>query len=386
MSNLGDSIRQAAVLIAKGQAKAALSLLSALEVETAFDVDIALHKALAYRFLNEFKLAIVELDSVLAKDPYNFVAMMSKAVIIERSESARAAAQIYRNALRIAPEASALPVPMQQAAEHARQVVEADALQLKKLLWDRLQLDDSRGRDQGNSDQLKETIDNYLGLKKIYRSEPVDLEVSRLPAIPFYDRSHFPWLEQLEAHASAILEELVAFLERGKADFRPYVDFPAGVPVNQFQELNHSCKWSSLWLWRDGELQETAAPNFPATLRLMESLPLARQQGFGPTVLFSSLDAHTQIPPHTGSTNARLLVHLPLIVPGPARFRVANDVRRFEFGKAWVFDDTIEHEAWNESDEARLILIFDIWNPFLSADERRRISELLTICRSWYAR
>ncbi len=45
--------------------------------------------------------------------------------------------------------------------------------------------------------------------------------------------------------------------------------------------------------------------------------------------------------------------------------------------EAWVFDDTIEHEAWNDSDELRIILIFDVWNPFLSEAERELITAML---------
>ena len=99
--------------------------------------------------------------------------------------------------------------------------------------------------------------------------------------------------------------------------------------------------------------------------------------------MFSALAPHTRIPPHTGSTNSRLLVHLPLILPGKAGFRVGNDTREWQMGEAWVFDDTIEHEAWNDADETRFIMIFDIWNPLLSAAERELISALLHEHHQW---
>jgi aspartyl/asparaginyl beta-hydroxylase (cupin superfamily) len=63
-------------------------------------------------------------------------------------------------------------------------------------------------------------------------------------------------------------------------------------------------------------------------------------------------------------------VHLPLIVPEGCRFRVGGDTRSWEVGRAWVFDDTIDHEAWNTSDELRAILIFDVWNPYITPIER----------------
>jgi aspartate beta-hydroxylase len=75
-------------------------------------------------------------------------------------------------------------------------------------------------------------------------------------------------------------------------------------------------------------------------------------------------------------TNARLVTHLPLIVPDHCGFRVGNDTRRWVPGRAWVFDDTIEHEAWNDSDLLRVVLIFDIWHPHLTPPERALITAL----------
>ena len=118
--------------------------------------------------------------------------------------------------------------------------------------------------------------------------------------------------------------------------------------------------------------------------RVAAAVEAADQPGFAPTALFSALAPRTRIPPHTGSTNSRLVVHLPLVLPGPARFRVGNDTRAWRMGEAWVFDDTIEHEAWNDADETRVILIFDIWNPLLSQAERELISAMMTAHTTWH--
>ncbi|HEX5377016.1 MAG TPA: aspartyl/asparaginyl beta-hydroxylase domain-containing protein, partial [Phenylobacterium sp.] len=148
----------------------------------------------------------------------------------------------------------------------------------------------------------------------------------------------------------------------------------------------HSRRWSSLFLWKDGVRQDGACERCPGTAALLDRLPLARQPGFAPTAMFSALDAHTHIPPHTGSTNTRLLVHLPLILPGPARFRVGNETRTWVMGEAWAFDDTIEHEAWNDADALRVILIIDIWNPCLSEAERDRITAMMTARNEFFSR
>jgi aspartyl/asparaginyl beta-hydroxylase (cupin superfamily) len=112
---------------------------------------------------------------------------------------------------------------------------------------------------------------------------------------------------------------------------------------------------------------------------------MARLPNFSPTAMFSCLEARTTIPPHCGETNTRLIVHLPLIVPAGCWFRVGNEVREWQYGRAFAFDDTIEHEARNDSDELRVVLIFDVWNPALSAAERDLVGGLVNAIRDYYA-
>ena len=92
--------------------------------------------------------------------------------------------------------------------------------------------------------------------------------------------------------------------------------------------------------------------------------------------LFSILAPHTHIQPHNGMLNTRLICHLPLIVPPGCRLRVANHTRSVAAGKMLIFDDSIEHEAWNDSDDIRVVLIFEIWRPELTAAERGGLTAL----------
>ena len=103
---------------------------------------------------------------------------------------------------------------------------------------------------------------------------------------------------------------------------------------------------------------------------VLERLPMCDVPDYAPGAYFSVLKPRTRLPPHTGTTNTRSIVHLPLVIPAGCRFRVGAEARSWEKGKAWVFDDTIEHDAWNDSDQIRIILIFDIWNPLLTSAER----------------
>ncbi len=103
-----------------------------------------------------------------------------------------------------------------------------------------------------------------------------------------------------------------------------------------------------------------------------EAIPVIA--GRSPMVLFSVLEPGTHIEPHNGMLNTRLICHLPLVVPANCRLRVGNDTRTVKAGEMLIFDDSIEHEAWNESDEIRAILLFEIWRPELSDAERRALT------------
>ncbi|MFN9251008.1 MAG: aspartyl/asparaginyl beta-hydroxylase domain-containing protein [Brevundimonas sp.] len=336
----------------------------------------AMNRALALRLLGRFPEAVVALDEALAFQPYDFVALLAKAAMLERLGQAGAAADLYRNALKISPPRDRCSPALLAQLDHASALVHRHAEGLRNHMQARVAALRS-GLDSEILERFDEGLEIYAGLKSPPKQEPLLLNYPRLPAIPFHDRRMFPWLEELEAATSTIRAELEALLTDSFDAFAPYIAFPKGAPVNQWGELNHSRKWTSLWLWKNGEKQEAVCARCPETAALLERLPMARQSAFAPTAVFSALQPHTHIPPHTGSTNVRLLCHLPLILPGSARFRVGNTTRDWKMGKAWVFDDTIEHEAWNGSDELRTIMIADIWSPFLSPEERAAIASVI---------
>jgi aspartyl/asparaginyl beta-hydroxylase (cupin superfamily) len=111
-------------------------------------------------------------------------------------------------------------------------------------------------------------------------------------------------------------------------------------------------------------------------MEVMGQVDLPRISQRAPSILFSRLAPGARIPPHNGVMNARLICHLPLIVPPRCGFRVGGETRQWREGELLVFDDTVEHEAWNDSTEDRIILIFDVWRPEIAADERRAITAL----------
>lgn len=378
-----QAIGKALSMLQAGDPIGALDVLNQAASTHPHDAEVRLQQAAALRTMDRLPDAVRALDAALAIDPYFFLALLSKGAILERMAQPRLAARIYRDALDIAPRPEQTPAALQSAIRRAREVVAAEAAALATHL--REQVDAVRARHATQALQrFDECLDVFAGVKRVYRAEPVQMHVPRLPAIPFLDRDDFPWLPALEAATEEIQAELKQLMVPGMPGFAPYIAYPPGTPVNQWEKLNHSRLWSSFWLWRDGEPQHEAIAHCPRTAAILESLPMADQPGFAPTALFSALAPWTRIPPHHGSTNARLLVHLPLVLPGAAGFRVGNETRQWRIGEAWVFDDTIEHEAWNEADETRVILIFDIWNPLLSEAERELISEMMLARNRWY--
>ncbi|HEX4740163.1 MAG TPA: aspartyl/asparaginyl beta-hydroxylase domain-containing protein [Caulobacteraceae bacterium] len=348
------------------------------------DPQVALDHALCLRMMGRLPEALQQVEAALVMEPRHFLALITKGTLLERLGRSKAAVVAYGNAVATAPPAERLPPPLLTQLDHARTAVRAHAEALAEHLEHAVA--PLRERFAGESlGRFDESLRIFAGLQKPYLQEPLLLHFPRLPAIPFYDRAMFPWLETLEAATPMIQGELLAVLARQPEGFAPYIDFPPGTPVNQWGELNHSTRWSSFFLWRDGVRQDRACELCPQTAALVEELPLMRQAGFAPTVIFSQLEARTRIPPHTGSANHRLLAHLPLIVPGPAFFRVGAETRRFEAGRAWVFDDTIEHEARNDADEPRVIMIIDLWNPSLSMAERELVSAMMTASNAFRA-
>ena len=377
-------LADAVAAMRRGDRVAALNSVAAAEAIAPFDPHVKMQKAMIHRQSGALAASLAALDEALALEPYNFLALLSKGAVIEKLSGERLAAKVYENALKLAPDEASLLPSLKAPVARAREVVNKTREALETYLRDSMGPLDQVGGELATS-RLDEAIGVYAGRRKVYNHEPLLLHYPRLPAIPFYPRELFPWLPELEAATPMIVAELTAALATQMDAFAPYIAFAKDLPVNQWEELNHSRRWSSLFLWKDGVRKDAVCATCPGTAALLDRLPMAHQPGFAPTAMFSALEARTRIPAHTGSTNTRLLCHLPLVLPGPARFRVGNETREWKMGQAWIFDDTIEHEAWNDADELRVILIFDVWNPFLEPGERERIGAMMAARNAFYS-
>ncbi|MCE9522219.1 MAG: aspartyl/asparaginyl beta-hydroxylase domain-containing protein [Alphaproteobacteria bacterium] len=346
------------------------------------DAVIPLSLANAHRALGDPVGEMAALTAALTADPYCYPALLAQAALLEKTGRRRQAARIFADALKIAPAEERLPPDLRNLVRRARDAVHENTNALEAFLD--VKLGKARDAHAGaRLDRFEECKDAMTGRKRIYTQQPVMLNFPRLPAIQFYDDEQFPWLKELEAGTDAIESELSVLL-RDRQGFRPYMNHPDGVPLNDSAVLNRSADWSAYFFWDDGKRIDEHCARCPKTTAILETMPLADVPGFTPAAFFSTLNPGARIPPHTGVTNTRLIVHLGITVPQRCSFRVGNETREWRRGKAWVFDDTIEHEARNESDELRVILIFDIWNPYLSLAERELVCELLAAQREYY--
>ncbi|HEX9159680.1 MAG TPA: aspartyl/asparaginyl beta-hydroxylase domain-containing protein, partial [Rhizomicrobium sp.] len=345
---------------------------------------IALNLAFVHRATGDATAEMAALTRALAIDPYFYPALLAKGLLVERNGNRRQAARIFKDVLAIAPPAEDVPPELREKLLHAKEAVRENAAALAVELEKRTA--PVRAAHAGeNLERYDECEAVQLGRRKIYTQAPSLLHFPRLPAIPFHPRELFPWLAALEAASDTIRDELLVVLREDMAETRPYVSFAEGAPVAQWAELNHSPRWSAFFLWEHGVRNDAHCARCPKTADLLDRVPMMDCPGYAPTVLFSILSPKTHIPPHSSVTNARLVTHLPLIAPENCRFRVGNETRDWKYGEAWVFDDTIEHEAWNDSDKLRVIMMIDVWNPFLSAAERDLVSVLLQTEQQWYS-
>jgi aspartyl/asparaginyl beta-hydroxylase (cupin superfamily) len=329
--------------------------------------------AVAQRSAGDFAAALASLERALAIDAYLVQAQLERGRILARLGRLAEAAEAYQVYVDCAPPEVRSDPRIAPLIAEASAVIE----QNRRALGERIEARLAESEAEPSA-KVSECRDAFLGRHPLFVQQPTLLTVPRLPAEPFFEPSHFPWIEQLEASARVIrheLEALTAAAEDGL--FPPYVARDAGLPVNQWGELNHSPRWGAFHLFQNGRKNAENCARCPRTVEIVERLPLVRVAGHSPNVMFSRLKPRTRIPPHTGSTNARATAHLGLAVPAGCGFRVGAETREWREGHAWVFDDTIEHEAWNDSDSDRVILIFDVWNPHLSAAECAQIGTII---------
>lgn len=312
-------------------------------------------------------------DQILARDPQNIAALVDKADLRARTGDDRAAAAFYKAALAAAGRAGPLPMRLKPVIERAQAgMARSDAL-FERYLEDKLS---SAGLPPGKRPpRFQHALDVMRGRAHVQMDlqRPKSFYFPGLPQRRYYERSEFEWVPAVEAAAGAMLAELQAFQQSAGDRFAPYMVSDPTRPRGDFHGLLDNPEWSTLYLWEKGGPVPGVADFFPATMAALEQVDLAHITVRAPSILFSRLAAGARIPPHHGVLNTRLICHLPLIVPPGCGFRVGGETREWRPGELLIFDDSVEHEAWNEGSGDRTILIFDIWRPEVQEDERSAI-------------
>ena len=331
--------------------------------------------AAAHRILDDSTRERAALEEALAIDQTDLLALIRIAELHERLGEETRAAERWSAVLALSSSINDASPEFVKILGHANHYVGEQQDKLVDSIQQALaeELAEASARDQR---RMRRAADAWLGQRPIYTNHCEGLHYPFLPADEFFDAEHFPWLGELEAATAVIMAELEAILADPGAGLTPYISLPSGVPASKWSGLDKSLDWGAFHLWKEGERFDEACARAPRTAALVESLPICHIEGRAPNIFFSILKAGSKIPAHTGVTNVRSVVHLPLIVPEGCEFRVGGETRNWVQGQAFAFDDTIEHEAWNRSERDRAVLILDVWNPYLSDHERAMICRL----------
>jgi aspartate beta-hydroxylase len=330
--------------------------------------------SLAHRARGAWAEESAALDQALRSNARFLPALIAKGDALARSGDRRATHAFYAAALKLAAGSPAPPPEWQTELRRIEAASQAFTRDYEAHLLAALE---GEGIGGPGTERFAHAIDLLLGRRQIFVQQPKYFFYPELPQIQFYDRKAFAWTAMLEQAFEPICTEAARLLEEDKR-FVPYVQPDRDRPTFNMRGLLDNPSWAAFFLIKDGAPVEENAALCPRTMAAVSELPLCRIDGRTPSVLFSLLRPGARIPPHHGFTNARLIGHLPLIVPPDCALRVGNETRAWREGEVLLFDDSIEHEAWNRSDRSRVVLIFDVWRPELSSVERRLVTRMLT--------
>jgi Aspartyl/Asparaginyl beta-hydroxylase len=306
-------------------------------------------------------------------------AILAMAEAKRRAHDSRAAASFYKLALATAAQVGSVPPALGQALTRAETYLAQADREFATHLF--AQLDAAGVRRSDASPRIAEALAMLSGEQPLFLQQPSMFYFPGLAQRPWWDAREFAWAAEIEAATDAITAELTALLAGADA-FTPYVQAsPDRPPPNN--PLLDKPDWGAAWLLKDGEVAGGMAAACPATLAALALAPQPVIPRRAPLALFSRLKPGTHILPHHGMLNTRLICHLPLIVPEGCGLRVGAKTRAWQRGKLTIFDDSFEHEAWNRGTSDRTVLLFEIWRPDLTADERDQLTRIFAAIDSY---
>jgi aspartyl/asparaginyl beta-hydroxylase (cupin superfamily) len=306
------------------------------------------------------------LSAQLATEPRHLTALLAMGALKARGGDDRGATAFFRAALNqatVSPPPPNLHAMLQRASAH----VEASTARFEAHLAESV-------GDAGKLPRVAHAMNLLTGKTPLFLQQPSMFYFPGLPQRAFYERDEFDWLADVEAATPLMQAELRARLAGGE-DFRPYVETRADRPAPN-NPLKDDASWGAHYFWNNGAIVDEHAAAAPATMAALARAPIPVIKGRSPMALWSLLKPGTHIQPHHGMLNTRLICHIPLVVNAECALRVGPETRSWEPGKALIFDDSFEHEAWNRGQETRVILLFEIWRPEICPEERAALTRL----------
>lgn len=371
--NPSTLIAQADRAAAAGDLQSAHSLL-VRACENEEDPALLLRLAGIQRAIGQPQLALASVHRMLASSPRDFTALLMRASLLDQLGMPEAG-EAWAHAMVQQPDGD-FPAHLADVIERGS-VRAAEWTASREAKLQAAMADAEESADAEERRRLERFRSNASRRTKTYHSSPTHFHYPELTEREFHPRRLFPWIERLEEQTATITAEFRTAMAAERAELVPYIDYPDHVPLEQWKTLNRSRDWIAIHLLQSGQRIESNAQHCPATMALIAGFDQPRIEGASPNAMFSLLAPQTAIPPHVGFNNARLVCHLPLVVPEGCWFRVGEQRRDWKVGEAFVFDDTIEHEAMNPSDELRVVFIFDVWNPELSPVERQGVAAMI---------
>lgn len=326
------------------------------------------------RALRQPRRALEAVHRALALSPLDFTALVMRASLLARLDDP-AAGLAWTEALAQRPD-GVLPPPMADAVAEGEKIGAAWRADRERLLSHVAAASEAKASVDERW-RIERFRDNVLRKTNVYHSSPTHFHYPGIVEREFHPREAFPWLGELEAVTDAIRAEMQELMRSERAEMLPYIRYQAHEALAQWRPLNHNPDWTALHLFRQGQEFAEHVRQCPVTVDMLRRCGQPVIAGASPNAMFSLLAPNTTIPPHVGVNNARLVCHLPLVVPSGCWFRVGAETRQWREGDPFVFDDTIEHEAANPSDQLRVVLIFDVWHPGLSATEREAVAAMI---------
>ena len=317
------------------------------------------------------------LQRQLEIEPRNLPALMLSGELMARMGDDRAANSFFQAALNQAAAIPNVPTALHPMLHRARDFVEQVQVKFEQHLMEGL---DQAGLSRDG--RVGTAVDMLLGRKQLYLQQPSSFYFPGLPQRQFYERSEFAWLVEIEQAVPEMQAELRSVLADG-GDFAPYVEANSDRPRANNPLINDP-KWGAFYFWRNGEIVQENAARCPVTMHALENAPMPLIDRRSPIALWSLLKPDTHIQPHHGLLNTRLICHIPLIVPDDCAIRVGNETRSWREGEALIFDDSFEHEAWNKSNDTRVILLFEIWRPEISLEERAALTTIFETINDYH--